>query len=220
SIDGYFRKIESIATILTNLGSLVSSEDVVNLALEGLPDKYDNVCGIIHHQEHFLNLKTARSMLTTEELLLKSKSQSLPVDSLSSSPMVLMAKSGITGSGSNTFAHSNVTGGTTVPLVQNTTPVAYHTNVSPTGFLPGLVQSHIYSPTSLPGCIQTMVQPTGLTHPLDLHALYTTRPTPLHSRFIPGQQDPRLPQDKRPHYLMLLLSGHFKIPLLVPGIWI
>ncbi|GKC62077.1 hypothetical protein Tco_1089675 [Tanacetum coccineum] len=63
SIDAYFRKIESIATILTSLGSLVSSEDVVNLALEGFPDKYDNVCGIIHHQEHFLNLKTARSML-------------------------------------------------------------------------------------------------------------------------------------------------------------
>ncbi|GJQ92673.1 hypothetical protein Tco_0003812 [Tanacetum coccineum] len=103
-------------------------------------------------------------MLTTEELLLKSKSQSLPVDSLSSSPMVLIAETGtnrrpsnpqvkswrpcynfakdmcrfgdscITGSGSNTFAHSNVTGGMTVSLVQNTTPVAYYTN--PTGLTP------------------------------------------------------------------------------------
>nr|GEY95740.1 hybrid signal transduction histidine kinase M [Tanacetum cinerariifolium] len=155
SIDAYFRKIESIDTILTSHGSLVNSKDAVTLALEGC----DNVCGIINHWEHFLNLKIARSMLTTQEMRLKSKSQSLPVDSFSSSPMVLMAESGtnrrpsnpqaitllkahvglvtrgittndllvkllgqlenmgIIGSGSNTLAHSNVNGGTTVPLV-------------------------------------------------------------------------------------------------------
>nr|GEW69031.1 hybrid signal transduction histidine kinase M [Tanacetum cinerariifolium] len=40
SIDAYFRKIESIATILTSLGSPISNDDVVTIALEGLPDKY------------------------------------------------------------------------------------------------------------------------------------------------------------------------------------
>ncbi|GJY77602.1 ribonuclease H-like domain-containing protein [Tanacetum coccineum] len=93
SMDAYFRKIESIATILTSLGSSVSSEDVVNFSLEGLPDKYDHVCGIMHHRDTFPDLKTARSMLTTEEMRLKSKAHSLPVDSFSSSPMVLMAES-------------------------------------------------------------------------------------------------------------------------------
>nr|GEW22585.1 hybrid signal transduction histidine kinase M [Tanacetum cinerariifolium] len=92
SIDAYFRKIESVTTILTSLGSPVSSEYVVTFALEGFPDKYENVCGIITHREPFLDLKTACSMLTTEEMKLKSKSHSLPVDSSSSSPMVLMAK--------------------------------------------------------------------------------------------------------------------------------
>ncbi|GJS54877.1 hypothetical protein Tco_0628239 [Tanacetum coccineum] len=86
------RKIESIATILTSLGSPVSSEDVVTFALKGLPDKYDNVCSIIHHRDTFPDLKTTRSMLTTEEMRLKSKSLSLTVDSSSSSPMVLIVK--------------------------------------------------------------------------------------------------------------------------------
>ncbi|GKA77567.1 hybrid signal transduction histidine kinase M [Tanacetum coccineum] len=40
SIDAYFHKIESIATILTSLGSPISNDDVVTIALEGLPDKY------------------------------------------------------------------------------------------------------------------------------------------------------------------------------------
>ncbi|GJS29429.1 ribonuclease H-like domain-containing protein [Tanacetum coccineum] len=76
------------------IGEGITSEDVVTFALEGLPDKYENVCGIITHRDPFLNLKMAHSMLTTEEMWLKYKSQSLPVDSSSSPPMVLMAESG------------------------------------------------------------------------------------------------------------------------------
>nr|GEZ43995.1 hybrid signal transduction histidine kinase M [Tanacetum cinerariifolium] len=94
SMDAYFRKVESLTTILTSLESPVNSEDVVTFALEGVPDKYKNVCGIITHQEPFSYLRTARSMLTTEEMRLKPKSQSLPVDSSSSSPMVLVTQSG------------------------------------------------------------------------------------------------------------------------------
>ncbi|GJU70213.1 hybrid signal transduction histidine kinase M [Tanacetum coccineum] len=72
STDGYFRKIMPIATILTSLGSHISNDDVVTIALEGLPDKYDNVSGIIVHREPFLDLKMVHFMLTTEEMRLKS----------------------------------------------------------------------------------------------------------------------------------------------------
>nr|GEW51341.1 ribonuclease H-like domain-containing protein [Tanacetum cinerariifolium] len=41
NIDAYFRKIESIATILTSLGSHMTSDDVVTFALEGLPARGD-----------------------------------------------------------------------------------------------------------------------------------------------------------------------------------
>ncbi|GKF04670.1 hypothetical protein Tco_0035338 [Tanacetum coccineum] len=81
-------------TILTSLESLISNNDVVTFALEGLPVKYENVSGIIVHREPFFDLKTARSMLTTEEMILKSKTQALHVDSSSSSHMVLLAESG------------------------------------------------------------------------------------------------------------------------------
>ncbi|GJT01063.1 DNA-directed DNA polymerase [Tanacetum coccineum] len=94
SIDAYFRNIESIATILTSLGSPISNDDVVTIALEGLPDKYDNVSDIIVHQEPFPDLKTVHSILTTEEMRLKSRDQVTPIDSTSSSPMVLLANFG------------------------------------------------------------------------------------------------------------------------------
>ncbi|GJZ18912.1 hybrid signal transduction histidine kinase M [Tanacetum coccineum] len=92
--DAYLRKIESLATILKTLGSPVRSDDVVTFALEGLPDKYDHVCGIITHREPFPDLKTAHSMLTTKDMRLRSKSLSLPMDSSSSYPLVLMADTG------------------------------------------------------------------------------------------------------------------------------
>ncbi|GJW60695.1 ribonuclease H-like domain-containing protein, partial [Tanacetum coccineum] len=76
------------------LDSPVNDEDVVHYALEGLSDKYDQVCGVMHHKDTFPVLKTARSMLITEEMRLKSKFLSLPMDSSSSSPLVLMAESG------------------------------------------------------------------------------------------------------------------------------
>nr|GEV13687.1 integrase, catalytic region, zinc finger, CCHC-type, peptidase aspartic, catalytic [Tanacetum cinerariifolium] len=81
-----------VKEILLKLNLPNHSEDVVTFALEGFPDKYNNVCGIIHHWDNFSDLKMTRLMLTTEEMQLKSKSLSLPVDLSSSSPMVLMAE--------------------------------------------------------------------------------------------------------------------------------
>nr|GEU47586.1 hybrid signal transduction histidine kinase M [Tanacetum cinerariifolium] len=94
SMEAYFRKIKSIATILTSLDYPINDGDVVHYALEGLPDTYDHVCGIMYHKDTFPDLKTARSMLITEEMRLKFKSLALSVDSSSSSHMILMAESG------------------------------------------------------------------------------------------------------------------------------
>nr|GEU38215.1 ribonuclease H-like domain-containing protein [Tanacetum cinerariifolium] len=66
--------------------------DVVHYALEGLPDKYNQVCGHMHYRDTFPDLKTAHSLLIPEEMRLKSKELASPVDS--SSLMVLMAQSG------------------------------------------------------------------------------------------------------------------------------
>ncbi|GJR30799.1 hypothetical protein Tco_1107031 [Tanacetum coccineum] len=75
-------------------------------------------------------------MLTTEEMRLKFKSQALPVDSSSSSPMILLAKSGqlgVNNTGTNTLAPNRVTN-TDVSTAPIGSPVAYHTLVSPPGF--------------------------------------------------------------------------------------
>jgi hypothetical protein len=93
SIDAYFWKIENMATILSSLGSPISNDDIVTFALEGLPAKYDSVSTIIAHREVFPDLKMVRSMLTTEEMRLKTRAQDAIVDSTSSSPMVLVANS-------------------------------------------------------------------------------------------------------------------------------
>ncbi|GJR78433.1 pleiotropic drug resistance protein 1-like protein [Tanacetum coccineum] len=89
----YVKKNKAIS-LGKGASKVVNDEDVVHHALKGLPDKYDQVCGIMHHKDTFPDLKTARSMLLIEEMRLKSKSLSLLVDSSSSSPMVLMAQLG------------------------------------------------------------------------------------------------------------------------------
>ncbi|GJX07800.1 ribonuclease H-like domain-containing protein [Tanacetum coccineum] len=92
SMEAYFQKIESLMTILASLDSPVSDDDVVHYVLAGLPEKYNQVCGYMHYQTTFPDFKTVRSLLTTEEMRLKSTSLASHVDS-SSSPMVLLADS-------------------------------------------------------------------------------------------------------------------------------
>ncbi|GJW16991.1 hybrid signal transduction histidine kinase M [Tanacetum coccineum] len=94
SIDAYFHKIESIATILSSLGSPIRNDDVVKIALDGLPDTCQHVSDIIIHQETFPDLKTVRFILTTAEMRLKSRAQTTYVDSTSSSPIVLLSNFG------------------------------------------------------------------------------------------------------------------------------
>ncbi|GKG22661.1 hybrid signal transduction histidine kinase M, partial [Tanacetum coccineum] len=81
-----------LMTILASLDSPVLDEDVAHYALAGLPPKYNQVCGYMHYQTTFPDLKTIRSLLITEDMHLKSTAPSSLADL--SSPMVLMAESG------------------------------------------------------------------------------------------------------------------------------
>ena len=81
-------------TILASLDSHVSDEDVVHYAIDGLPEKYNQVCGYMHYKDTFPDFKIARPMLITEEMKLKSKTPAFAADSSSSSPLVLMAEKG------------------------------------------------------------------------------------------------------------------------------
>nr|GEW38610.1 hypothetical protein [Tanacetum cinerariifolium] len=93
-IDAYFHKIKPIDTIFTSLGSPISNDDAVSIVLEGLPDKCDNVIGIIVHREPFSDLKMVHFMLTAKEMRLKSRAQASPIDSTFSLPLILLANGG------------------------------------------------------------------------------------------------------------------------------
>nr|GEZ04222.1 ribonuclease H-like domain-containing protein [Tanacetum cinerariifolium] len=96
SMEAYFQKVESLSTTLASLNSPVSEDDVVHYVIDGLPEMYNQVFGYMHYQDTFPDFKTVRALLTIEEMWLKSKSLATPVDSSSSSPMVLLADSGPT----------------------------------------------------------------------------------------------------------------------------
>nr|GEW76619.1 hypothetical protein [Tanacetum cinerariifolium] len=51
----------------TILGSPISKDDIVNIALAGLSEKYDHVTDIIIDQEPFLDLKTVHSIAVEVE---------------------------------------------------------------------------------------------------------------------------------------------------------
>ncbi|GKE06817.1 hybrid signal transduction histidine kinase M, partial [Tanacetum coccineum] len=91
TIDAYFRKLESIAFVLSGLGYQLTDEDIIHYALEGLPSTYQIMSTIIVSQNPFPDLKTVRSLLTTEEMRLKNRLQTTLVDPTSASPMVLLA---------------------------------------------------------------------------------------------------------------------------------
>ncbi|GJY49558.1 hypothetical protein Tco_0439514 [Tanacetum coccineum] len=59
----YFSNIDSIVTLLNDLGSDVSQDDVVTYALNGLSDKYGSLAQIIAHKEPFPDLSTVCSMV-------------------------------------------------------------------------------------------------------------------------------------------------------------
>nr|GFA27049.1 hybrid signal transduction histidine kinase M [Tanacetum cinerariifolium] len=84
--------IDSLVTLLTSPGSIVNDEDVVHYTVEGLSEKYNQVCCYMHYQDTFPDLMTVRSLLITEEMRLKSKVDALLMDS--SSSMALMTESG------------------------------------------------------------------------------------------------------------------------------
>ncbi|XP_071713955.1 uncharacterized protein [Rutidosis leptorrhynchoides] len=58
SVKEYFRRIDTISTLLSNLGSDMKEDDLVNYAINGLSDKFSYVSSIILHRETLPTLET------------------------------------------------------------------------------------------------------------------------------------------------------------------
>ncbi|XP_071704926.1 uncharacterized protein [Rutidosis leptorrhynchoides] len=91
TVDEYFRKIDSISTLLNNLGSTVNEYDLVMYAINGLGDKFSQLSSIMLHRETFPNLETFRSMVRLEEIQMKRKKSFIVTPPTPLSPSVLLA---------------------------------------------------------------------------------------------------------------------------------
>ncbi|GJY41385.1 hybrid signal transduction histidine kinase M [Tanacetum coccineum] len=59
--DAYFSKIDSIITLLTDLGSTMDDDDIVTYAINGLSEKYGSLAQIIAHKDPFPDYATIRT---------------------------------------------------------------------------------------------------------------------------------------------------------------
>ncbi|XP_071712276.1 uncharacterized protein [Rutidosis leptorrhynchoides] len=92
TVEEYFRKLDSLSTLLRNLGSKVDEDDLVTYAINGLNEKFPHASHNILHSNPFPSLATVRSMITLEEMQLNRKTRAT-TESLAtpSSPTVLLA---------------------------------------------------------------------------------------------------------------------------------
>ncbi|XP_071718587.1 uncharacterized protein [Rutidosis leptorrhynchoides] len=91
--EAYFQKIDSIASMLQNLGSTMKDEELVTYAINGLNNRFPHATHIILHSEPFPNLNTVRSMITLEEMQLQRQLRgSIDSPGTPSAPTALMAQ--------------------------------------------------------------------------------------------------------------------------------
>ncbi|GJV57764.1 hypothetical protein Tco_1458769 [Tanacetum coccineum] len=71
--DAYFSRYASIINLLMTFGSTGrDDDDIVTYAINGLSEKYGSLAQIIAHKDPFPDLATVRTMVTTEEMRLRS----------------------------------------------------------------------------------------------------------------------------------------------------
>ncbi|GJW75821.1 hypothetical protein Tco_0135191 [Tanacetum coccineum] len=112
------------STLKTELRSIqLGTLNVAHYAITGVLEKYNQVCGYMNYQNTFPNLKTVRSLLVAEEMRLKTKEVALPADS--SSPMVLMAQTGVSSVQGLTSFQPRTSGSITTPRHATLLPQAF-----------------------------------------------------------------------------------------------
>lgn len=67
SINDYCCKIQTIADLLENINAPVPAKTLITYLIDGLPDRFSNIAGIILHRETLPTFLQARSMLLLEE---------------------------------------------------------------------------------------------------------------------------------------------------------
>ncbi|XP_071740896.1 uncharacterized protein [Rutidosis leptorrhynchoides] len=101
----YFRKVESISAMLTNLGAKIEEDELVTYAINGLNERFPHAHHIILHSNPFLSFNTVRSTITLEEMQLSRKNcTTVGAHGTPSAPTVLVAQASTQNTGTS---HSN-----------------------------------------------------------------------------------------------------------------
>ncbi|XP_071741282.1 uncharacterized protein [Rutidosis leptorrhynchoides] len=91
--EAYFRRIDSISAMLTNLGSNIKDEELVTYAINGLNDRFPHATHIIRHRSPFPDLNIVRYMITLEDMQLQRKNRVLnDSQGTPSAPTALLAQ--------------------------------------------------------------------------------------------------------------------------------
>ncbi|KAB2615109.1 hypothetical protein D8674_021697 [Pyrus ussuriensis x Pyrus communis] len=79
SIDQYLQRIKDSKDHLATLGVTISEEDIVIMALRGLPSEYNTIKVVIRGRENLVSLNELRSQLKAEEATLDEVHKQIPL---------------------------------------------------------------------------------------------------------------------------------------------
>ncbi|KAM1697212.1 hypothetical protein TB1_030658 [Malus domestica] len=79
SIDEYLKRIKDARDQLSAVGVTISDEDIVIVALRGLPPEFNTIKAVIRGRENLVSLKELRSQLKAEESTLDETAKHIPL---------------------------------------------------------------------------------------------------------------------------------------------
>ena len=77
SIDGYFQKIKQIRDRLAAVSVILDDEELLHVALDGLPSEYDSFNFAIRTHSDVLSVEELNTLLNAEERVIKKRSNGL-----------------------------------------------------------------------------------------------------------------------------------------------
>ena len=80
SIDSYFQKIKQTCDKLAAISVFLDDEELLHIALDGLPSEYDSFSSAIRTRSDVLSIEELNTLLNSEEKVIKKRSKANVVD--------------------------------------------------------------------------------------------------------------------------------------------
>ena len=82
TIDGYFQKSKQIRDKLTVISVFLDDEELLHIALDGLPSEYDSFSFAIRTRSDVFSVEELNTLLNVEERVIKKGSNNIPSPSM------------------------------------------------------------------------------------------------------------------------------------------